>query len=690
MYLKSFKINNFRKFGEKNNIIEFVDSKDSLLSTKINVACASSLIVGQNNSGKTTIIKALHKVVKEKKFISSDFNFTYLTKLLESYKKEQYTIKPFLEFDIIIGIDDRKHEDMMHNFASFISIKDCTNDIKEKDFQITIKYELKNDKLFEKNVKELILKKNNLFNKFLALLDDVNLFSFNYYEKKGSGLNKVKSSDFNISNLIKISVINPNENQDDKALSTIFSKIIQNKYEINKEKLEEDIEIFNTTMTEDISKKYTKDINDVVHQIHDQKDLQVSLSADLSFDNLINTLIKYEYSENNMNIPESQFGLGYRNLMRIIGQLIDYVEHYPEDDKHSKLNLICIEEPEVFMHPQMQELFITHINNAIETLLKGSTKKLNTQLIISTHSAHILNSKIHKSRSFDNINYIHDKDNLSNVVNLDDSKIILDEKIKDDESDKDKEKRIKDDLKFIKKHIKFKASELFFADAIIFVEGITEEILLSYFISENDKLNKKYITIFNIDGAHGYKYHNLIKTLKIPTVVITDMDIQRTKDEKKDYDQIKNLKGKKTTNETIRNYNNKSYDISSIKDKFIEENLYIAFQSQKINEVYSTSLEEAFILTNYDNSILNTALYKAKRNTYLEILGNPKDENNLIHKSYELQNKLSDSKSKFANELLYQFSINDEDKEKLPVLPTYITDALSWLENQFETSQQEG
>ena len=44
--------------------------------------------------------------------------------------------------------------------------------------------------------------------------------------------------------------------------------------------------------------------------------------------------------------------------------------------------------------------------------------------------------------------------------------------------------------------------ELFFADAIIFVEGITEEVLLSYYLSIHKQLNKKYITIFNINGAH--------------------------------------------------------------------------------------------------------------------------------------------------------------------------------------------
>lgn len=105
------------------------------------------------------------------------------------------------------------------------------------------------------------------------------------------------------------------------------------------------------------------------------KTLQVNLSANLTFEQLLNQLINYQFKENDLYIPEDQFGLGYKNLMRIIGKLIDYVEQYPDSDKHSKLNIICIEEPEVFMHPQMQELFISHIKEAINTLLGSSAKK---------------------------------------------------------------------------------------------------------------------------------------------------------------------------------------------------------------------------------------------------------------------------------------------------------------------------
>lgn len=65
-------------------------------------------------------------------------------------------------------------------------------------------------------------------------------------------------------------------------------------------------------------------------------------------------------------------------------------------------------------------------------LCSSSAKKLNSQLIISTHSAHILNSKIHTSNSLNNINYVYEKNNLSNVVNLKDTQIISSEKNSDE------------------------------------------------------------------------------------------------------------------------------------------------------------------------------------------------------------------------------------------------------------------
>ena len=123
-------------------------------------------------------------------------------------------------------------------------------------------------------------------------------------------------------------------------------------------------------------------------------------------------------------------------------------------------------------------------------------------------------------------------------------------------------------------------------------------------------------------------------------------------------------------------------------DKFRVNNLYIAFQGDKIEDFYATSLEEALILSNYSNDILNITIKKVKPEIYQEILADSALRTNLIENSYKLQRKLSDSKSDFANELLYQLSIN-EDETKLPKLPNYIEDALAWLKTELGFTQDE-
>ena len=47
-------------------------------------------------------------------------------------------------------------------------------------------------------------------------------------------------------------------------------------------------------------------------------------------------------------------------------------------------------------------------------------------------------------------------------------------------------------MKFLKSHIKFKVSELFFSDAIIMVEGVSEYSLLPYYVEQ-----KKELALFN-------------------------------------------------------------------------------------------------------------------------------------------------------------------------------------------------
>lgn len=388
------------------------------------------------------------------------------------------------------------------------------------------------------------------------------------------------------------------------------------------------------------------------------------LSADLTFQKMMRNLVKYEYVEGDNRIPENQFGLGYTNLMMIIANLIDYMEKYPDNSFNSRINLIAIEEPETYMHPQMQELFIRYINDAIITLLSIKQKKINSQLIITTHSSHILNSKIQEGGSFNNINYITANNNQAFVIPLSDEKIVSNGGISNEE------------FRFIKKHIKYKFSDMFFADAVILVEGISEYNLLPYYLERSKKLKNKYISILNINGAHGMVYNTLLKTLKIPTVIITDLDIKRDKEEKKTYKQVNRLAGRETTNQTIMYYNLDGKDISNVPEYFRDENIYVTFQN-KIGYYYPTSFEEAFVASNYDNEIVNEVLKRIKPDIYNEILGNSINLLNNKKNSYKWQCKLANVKSEFSNEILYNLLTIEGS---IPVLPKYIQNGLEYLE----------
>lgn len=683
MYLKKLIIKNYRKFGENENEVNFTDASFYIHQgigdeeTDSNIATTTTLIVGKNNSGKSTITSILDKIVnKPSSFGAFDFNVKYLKENLYMLKENPDEYKaPMIAVKIIIGLDDES-EDLVTNYIPFMSLDALEN----QEIEITVKYQVNESQILKRALLKVLSDYDGyddaiIFSKYASAINE-NKFSINYFD-----VNDEKVVGFKINELIELKPINAITVSNENSLSNAFCKIIEYRYKetiAGEKELELDKEILeiNSKLNDVIKEEHSDEINQSFSKIISSDKLNILLSSDLSFSRLFKDLIKYEYIDGDNIIPENQFGLGYTNLVTIIAKLIDYMEQYGDAAFNSKINLVSIEEPETYMHPQMQEVFINNINDAIEFLLESRDKKINTQLIITTHSSHILNSKIHSGNSFDNINYIVSKGGYSNAVVLNDDKV-----------NPSSEGEI-EDLKFLKKHIKFKASDLFFADAVIFVEGITEETFLKNYIERDNELSKYYITIFNIDGAHGLVYHNLIKLLKIPCLVITDLDIQRTEIEKREaksntFRQVTSLNNRITTNKTIRAYNNKSKEdkkgrkLYDFPIRFEFDNLFIAYQTE-VNGFYPTSFEESLILSNYDNTVLNNALFMTKPRIYKNIVGKDSDFEKLKENSYKLQVKLSTSKSDFANNLLYSI-INKREEDNDLSVPDYIKYGLEWL-----------
>lgn len=695
MYLKSLTLKNFRKFRSSENEIIFaytklkgdikeVDGKGS--QKEVNISTTSTLIIGKNNIGKTSLISALKKIIAPQNFSATDFNFNYLNEFLKEYKKEgKEAALPSMEFKMELEIDDE--DDIIANIAPLLLLENT------KSATVYITIQIKEAEEFRERLNEVLADKNyseeEHFKKLIKIISAVGLECI-YFNKDNQEVDN-----FRLKDLIEIKSIEANKITHENSLTKAFNKIIEYRYKHKDSsastKINQILQVANKELNSSFKSSHEIAVNDSLNEIEHEDKLAIKLSSDLTHEKLLqNNILLYEFAERGLTIPENQYGLGYTNLVMILAEIIEYIEKSPEGSFTSRINIISIEEPETYMHPQMQELFIKNINSAIEKLLESQEKHVNCQIIISTHSSHILNSKIHSGNSFDHISYLTSKENETEIVNLSDETIIVKEPKVKTESKK-QEAKFKE-LEFLKKHMKYKVSELFFSDAIIFVEGVTEETLLRYWIDENQNLKKYYISIFNIDGAHGLVYHHLITQLKVPALIITDLDIKNNntdqeddkdvkKTDKEKYPQVASLKNRKTTNETLKYYFGEELERNEGNGIEREKgNLIITFQ-KKIGEYYPTSFEEALILTNSTNEILKSALEKTKPRIYKEY-HDGKDVN-LKENSRILQHKLSSSKSEFSNRLLFEL-VNQTPHAPPLIIPNYIKEGLDEIENMLK------
>ena len=741
MYLKSLSIRNYRKYGKDFQTINFAhskwleisdneDEKNKINKTEEYISKNSSLIVGKNNSGKSTIIKLLTTLQNTKSgsrnvFKYTDFNLNtlaewYETKISNKSKEEIKSIGksefPKLEFKLVLGIDDGN--DLISSFEDILVLSGIKTVETQKEQQteeisevtINIRYEVADTQSFSEELVNLKTsysekedqqdKKTSNYKKELKYRQFLNLFSNNYFVLNFYPKDRDEpAKEFSLSPLLKVDTIEANTIKNDKTLSQAYNKIVST-YKKNN-----DIKIINE-LVYDINYQIKSMVDDnikgilqsAVSSIESTKNLEMNLHPDITLEKIFVSSIIYEYKEENNNIPENQFGMGYTNLIVIIAKIVDYIELYSEKDINGSVNILCIEEPETYMHPQMQELFIKNISKAIATLL-GRKQQLDTfQIIITTHSTHILNSKIQSGNTLNNISYIGQASTNNIIQNISDDAIVSGRNI-DNKT-----------YEYIKKYLRLEFSDIFFADAVILVEGLSEETYLRYEIDEHPTLKNHHIKVYRIDGAHAHQFISLLNLLGIITVIFTDLDLKRTEDEKKADiknnnipSNISNLREKyKTiheslsTNATIQYFIKKILNNNDAKFKEINEWIFenlgnneelsinynnITLYSQgKINGCYATSFEEAIILTNAVDKN-KKSLIKLLQYVHPKMFKNINEDDNITENSYMYQVKLSDGKSKFSTGIVY---LSVTDKKFNLKLPKYIESGLNSLCKYFE------
>ena len=220
MYLEKFTIENFRKFKDKNNEIIFANNVNG---KNLN---GSTLIIGQNNVGKTSIIAALKRSTNCELFSATDFNFSYLSEILEYFYINLAKIKstfidgedkfrderenlisglsPFMKFGFtfVLNCTDSDCEELLTNIAPLI-----TNDLIEtREIRAFVKFGVKEEIKFITNFYDKFKNKNkdDAFAEFVEFLENDVEFENNIYLDEAC---ESAVSNFSIKDLVKVNVV---------------------------------------------------------------------------------------------------------------------------------------------------------------------------------------------------------------------------------------------------------------------------------------------------------------------------------------------------------------------------------------------------------------------------------------------------------------------------------------------------
>lgn len=387
-------------------------------------------------------------------------------------------------------------------------------------------------------------------------------------------------------------------------------------------------------------------------------------------------------------LPEKYNGLGYRNLISIYLKLIDFREKWLKELSEGKniepIHLVFVEEPEAHLHAQAQQVFVKKAFEALcNNKLIEENPWLSTQLVLSTHSNHVVNElDLNCMRYFKRVIDVGEKIPVSKVVNLS-STFGTDDETK----------------QFVTRYIRLTHCDIFFSDAVVLVEGPAEKILVPSFLVKAG-LDSYYISVIEVNGRHAHSFRKLIEKIGIAALIVTDIDATDTKvgeDGKEIHPSVITAKGNgyKTGNPSIKSWLSGKEQIDDLlaldeKEKLVN-NVRIAFQTpvnvkwdknkDELTEVCPYTFEDALIFTNLELFRREGLKKMGAITTIANLLKHSNSANELQNKIFKkLESKSGFQKADFAISLLYKDDFVDL------VVPVYIQEGLEWMKSYLDSN----
>ncbi|MCM1009058.1 MAG: AAA family ATPase [Ruminococcus flavefaciens] len=654
-----------------------------LLDTNIQLDDNLTLIVGKNNTGKTSFTTIMQRILSGKKELDfADYPIACRKILYETIweiVKGKINIgdarvkipKTKIQFDI--DYSNESEDEYLGSLSPFIIDLDLNNNIAriQVEYQSLIsepilsEISLKMEQLKTTNATPDLVKHNELLiiSKYLSAnfnrLFEISVKAINpsnpavYQMREVSQLRDV----FVFKKISAERGLDELESHDKKPIGQVMERIFQSNILQYEDNINDKINKLKEYVEEE-SIKAQDAINSLLEEIISKmirfgyptaEDLQLKATTQIMLkDNIINdTDLAYSLRGNDETLPSTHNGLGYKNLIKIVFLLQEFAQEIKKNSL-SAIPLLFLEEPEAHMHPQLQTVFVKYIGEVLEGF---SGNKIQT--LISTHSSYIANTV-----PFKQVRYLKRLKDRVIFKNLSDFYEYC-------QTNEDQ----RNNLQFLHKYMTISRCDLYFCDKAILVEGAAERLLIPDMISKCDKaglfkdkspsLASQYCSIIEIGGAYAHKFFEFIDFLGIPTLILTDIDFVNSKGNK-----CLKENAKRTSNATIM--------------RWCRDKLNIAISTTvKINDVYRLISENS--LTNglrhiefqkeesgYHARSLEEAIMNANRSLY----GIDESETKFSFNSEK------EKKTDFSLQLLVENSFSNY------IVPSYIVDGLIWLNNQ--------